>query len=231
MAKEITKPNAVPKEYISPSGVPIGTESISGEDILLPRIRIIQPTSLDSQDGVGKLKNSVTGEIHEKVDLIPLMMRRGWICFPEGQTHSAPESICFSPPLENDESLAAECWRLGSWYEARIKYPTCSDVREFPCLSSDGKLSAVSFKGTGIREAKKLITQVKFRGTPFFFYTVELTTEKAEGQKGIYYIPQLKITDETNTGIRKQCLEAVKFLRTRRIQVDYGPNGDSLDEL
>lgn len=81
----------LPKEFIGSAGLPLGTESIEPEDIILPRIRIIQPQSQDREEGEGKLRNSVTGEIYEEISFIPLMLIKGRLHFPEDEMFSPPD--------------------------------------------------------------------------------------------------------------------------------------------
>jgi len=80
----------LPKEFTGSGGSPLGTESIEPEDIILPRIRIIQPQSQDREEGEGKLKNSVTSEVYEEISFVPLMVIRG-------RLHFSPDEM-FSPP-------------------------------------------------------------------------------------------------------------------------------------
>ena len=217
----------LPEEYKGENGVPLGTENIKGEDLVLPRIKIIQPTSQDSEDGLGMLKNSVTGEISDKVSFVAITFRKGWLCFDPDETHSAPTSRCFNEPNPIDKSDAAMCWKAKNWWEARQEYPNCSDVYEFSILLQDNTLAALSLKGTGVIEAKKFITAIKFRGTPFFFYTVELTTEKAKGEKGVYYVPKLNIVGDTSEELRQHGLELYNMLIERQVEVDYEPGNGS----
>ena len=96
MAKESKNEIAVveqrlPKEFIDSGGLPLGTESIGAEDIILPRIRVIQPQSQDRDEGEGKLKNSVTAEIYGKITFVPLMVIGGRLHFPKEEMFSPPD--------------------------------------------------------------------------------------------------------------------------------------------
>ncbi len=80
----------MPKEFVASGGLPLGTESIEPEDIILPRIRIIQPQSQDRDECEGKLKNSVPSEVYEEITFVPLMVIGG-------RLHFSPDEM-FSPP-------------------------------------------------------------------------------------------------------------------------------------
>lgn len=81
----------LPKEFVGSGGSPLGTEAIGAEDIILPRIRIIQPQSQDREEGEGKLKNSVTSEVYEKISFIPLMVIGGRLHFSQEEMFSPPD--------------------------------------------------------------------------------------------------------------------------------------------
>lgn len=225
MGKDLVKAGKqLPEEFRSPEGLPIGTEGIEGDDLILPRLKIIQSTSLDEEEGIGKLKNTVTGEVFDKVIFTPITFRKGWLCFDPEETHSAPISRCFSEPDPEDESEAAKCWRYGNWYKATQKYPNCADVYEFTVVTEDNNLCAISFKGTGVIEIKKLITIIKFRRIPFFFNMVEISTEKVKNEKGVFFIPKLKMVIETSDELRHYCLELLNTLAKKNVEVDYEPS-------
>ena len=225
MPKDLAKPGSqLPAEFKGHEGSPIGTEGIDGEDLILPRLKIIQATSLDEEQGVGKLKNTVTEEVFEKVIFTPITFRKGWLCFDPDETHSAPISRCFNEPSSEDESEAALCWKYNNWYQAQQKHPNCSDTYEFTVVLEDNNPCAISFKGTGITEVKKLITIVKFKGIPFFFNMVEMVTEKVKNEKGVFFVPKLKIVGPTSDEMRLYCLELLKTIAKKNIEVDYEPS-------
>ena len=221
MAKDLAvKKQELPAEYIGKDGTPIGTENIDADDMILPRIRIIQPTSQDSEDGLGKLKNSVTEEVVDKLILIPLTVKKGRVFFPPNETHSAPDCRSTNGITGNDGNLCEEC-EFARWSEVP---PECAETRDFPVMLEDGSLAGISLKRSAIREAKKLITAIKMKGIPFFFVKVTLSTVKAESSKGVYYLPVIKITGLTNDEERKEGLALLKFLQEKHVDIDQGKN-------
>lgn len=227
MLKDLAEQKAgLPEEYRTPGGIPIGTEDIRSEDILLPRLRIVQPTSLDSEDAMGEIRNSVTEETYEKIIVIPLTVRHGRILFPPEETHSGP--ICRSTDaiVSTEGQNCKECLKSHWGGEDGHEPPLCAETIDFPCLLEDGTMCALSLKRSAIKEAKKLISIVKFKNVPFFFLRLEVSTEKGEGQKGVYYVPKLKVIGETTNEERKRSLELCKFLQEREIKVDYEPHNE-----
>lgn len=243
----------LPKEFTGSGDLPLGTDSIGAEDIILPRIRVIQPQSQDRDEGEGKLKNSVTAEIHEKITFVPLMVIGGRLHFPKEEMFSPPDcrssdrvigtgtrleelnlscQFCgFSGTKKGlkkqglkKEDLKAEIERLEK--EGKIchlcdGFPCeCAECLEYPILL-DGLLCGLSFKRTGISEAKKLNTIVKLRNIPFFFLKPNLATEFVKGRKGQFYVPRLEVIGKTSEEERHLAAKYVRELIEKRVEVDY----------
>ena len=243
----------LPKEFVSPGGLPLGTESIGTEDIILPRIRVIQPQSQDRDEGEGKLKNSVTSEIYEKITFVPLMAIGGRLHFSQDEMFSPPDCrssdrvIGTGARLEEldvnfqfcgfsgakkalkrqgvkKEDIRTEIEKLekeGKICHLDDGFPSeCAECLEYPILL-DGLLCGLSFKRTGISEAKKLNTIVKLRNIPFFFLKATLSTEFVKGRKGQFYVPRLEVIGETSEEERHLAARYCRELIERRVEVDY----------
>lgn len=228
MAKEVAKREVeLPAEYIGEGGIPVGTENITKDDFVLPRIRIIQPTSRDSDKGIGKFCNSVTGEVFSSLKIVPLTVTHGRVCFSVAETHSSPICRSLDGIVSVEGRKCAECGDSIGWTEEQPGPPQCAELRNIPCLLENGEIAGLSFKRGAISEAKRIITVVKMRNTPFFFWKIELTIQKAEGQKGVYYAPKVFKWEETDEITRKKALELVRFLQGKAIDVDYtGKDGE-----
>ena len=55
--------------------VPVGLDQLYEDDLVIPRVSIIQPTSREGTPG--RLKMNITGEEREQIDLVVLRVQRG----------------------------------------------------------------------------------------------------------------------------------------------------------
>lgn len=212
---------SLPEEYVGKNGKPIGTENISPEDILLPQLNIIQPTSKDSEKGLGSFINSVTGDVYQKLDIVPILVQKGRVKFVESKMDLPPECKSLDGITSVDGKICAEC-EYSKWGE-NSKAPACAEQRNFPVLLvDDGSVAVLSMKRTAMPVAKQLITMITFKKTPFFFYSVSFVTRKVEGSAGKYYVPEIQgKLIETSNETRAVAFEWVKRLAQQKIEVHY----------
>ncbi len=197
-----------------PQPVP-GTEEESIEDMVMPRLRLLQSVSSEVENkssGVGLIKHSLSGEEWEKVQVIPLFIRKCRICFDVENVKGAPK--CFSPDTERNRSgdlCLKECPFDNAWAWNDNQPPACDLVRSFPSLIlKKGKLTkgmdfaAMNFVKSSTPAATTLIYLRQKSGDPYWNYVYELSTKLKPFTKGSAYIFELRQVRETTDEEREK---------------------------
>jgi len=135
------------EEFTGSNGSPLGTETIEPEDIILPRIRIIQPQSQDRDEGEGKLKNSVTSKVYEEITFIPLMVIGGRLHFSPDEMFSPPDCrssdriIGTGPRLDEKGSSGQFCGFSGAKKYLKKQGVKKEDIKlQIEKLEKEGKI-------------------------------------------------------------------------------------------
>lgn len=201
-----------------------GTEAISSEDILLPRLRLLQDTSSEvkSQESkAGKLKHSLTEAIVDTVEFIPMAMHKSRIMFDADNREGAP--LCRSADMKigSDGSTCSECDNA-KWKEG--KPPFCNTIFNYlfiepkdigtmimPTMLSLMKISA--------QAALKLNTSVEFTipRQPFWNKVWLLQPKQKHFPKGVAYLLTVQQVRETTDRERKWCEMIYKNTIGKRI--------------
>ena len=196
-----------------PQFVP-GTEEESSEDLVMPRLRLLQSVSTEVEEGnseLGKIKHSLSGEEWDKLQIIPLFLRKSRICFDSDNVKGAPK--CFAPDAiknRSGERCLEECPLNEAWKWKDNEPPQCDLVRSFPSLIlKDGKLTkgmdfaSAAFVKSSTPVATTLIYLRQKSGEPYWNYVYELSTEKKKFAKGLAYIFNIRQVRETTTKERE----------------------------
>ena len=203
---EEKKKSEVPAER-GPQFIP-GTEEESTEDLVMPRLRLLQSVSTEVEEGtssLGKIRHSLSGEEWDKLQIIPLFLRKSRICFDVDNVKGAPK--CFAPDAiknRSGERCLEECPFNEAWKWNDNEPPQCDLVRSFPSLIlKDGKLTkgmdfaSAAFVKSSTPVATTLIYLRQKSGEPYWNYVYELSSEKKKFAKGSAYIFNLRQVRET----------------------------------
>jgi hypothetical protein len=183
----------LPAQFLNENGIPLGCENISKDDMVLPSIQIIQALSDNVELGMGKIFNTITNEASETLDVIPITFNRGRVYFVDR------ELICKSNNgIVSESEINCSYCEKSHWQEGQ-KPPVCSETRNFLVMLPDHSLAMLIFKKSGLIDAKKLIRFVKTANVNFFFFKIELSSEKKESPKGPYYALKMKYDKNTLT--------------------------------
>jgi len=200
------------KPLSEPAGFVPGTEEESPDDVAMPRLRLLQSTSTEVQEEdskPGMIKHSLSGEEFERLEIIPLFLRKSRIHFDPDNIKGAP--ICFAPNAKQSRSgnfCLTECPHDNAHLWDGNEPPSCDLVKSFPCLLlKDGKLegdfASASFVKSSTGASQKLIYLRWKSGKPYWHYVYELFTRQKKFTKGTAYIFDIRQVRETKVQERK----------------------------
>jgi len=185
-----------------------GTEEEAAEDLAMPRLRLLQSTSTEVEEGgskAGHIRHSLSGQEWETVEIIPLCIRKSRIHFDSKNPKGAP--LCFAPDGKTSRS-GHKCLVNCPFDNAHLwkgdEPPPCDLVRSFPCLIlKDGKISpemdfaSVPFVRSSTRAAQKLVYLRQKSGKPYWSWVYELSASPKKFQAGTAYVFDIRQVRET----------------------------------
>lgn len=186
-------------DFLRAKGKSRGHENIDKSDLVLPRIKLLQPLSPEIDKGftAGDLINSLTGESYgKKMTIIPIIHFKSRIYWKEREegggmlcsAHDAlhPSRTEFAP---NCSMCTLKDWN-NSAKTAKDKAPKCVIYYNFAVLINNSPMPvALSMERTKIRIAKKLLSLAAYSGgqLDMFARKYEVITEKVKNEQGTWY--------------------------------------------
>ena len=196
--------------YQPASGIGLeGFEDLGQGDLVLPRWSIIQPTSRrEGVDGhVGEFVRNIDGEFRKQLKVVILKVSPTRILWSGDLTDRHPECVSRDGVTGSVYGACAQCQ-----FNAQINPALRTDPAAKRCnygftlmLVDDleaGTMALLGAMGTSVRPIKILTTQFVQRKRPAFSAIVTIGTEKATGDRGVYYVLKPTITtwlDEKQT--------------------------------
>lgn len=193
MTKQVAK-----KEESNMPAIPQGSwgaEGLSADDILLPKILLMQPMSelvVDEQAAPGEMLDSLTkeklGDQKKDLEIIPINMFKTWVISrKDGQKFKFVKQ---EPRNAANDNLPLEYTENGIEYRR-------DKVLNFYCLKAseaknpDALPIVASFRRTSTQAGKQIATHFQkavMMGKPPACKTLKLISKKTSNDKGTYYI-------------------------------------------
>lgn len=208
------------------TGTRRGSESITTEDLVMPRLALAQSLSPEVEDGnpkfieglkVGDAFNTLTGEVYGKEPLDVVIVRV-----------DTPRYIEFDESRNIvDFNVAPDDPRTR--FGADGEKPVATKFMEYVALLGDeNEPIALSFKGSGLKTARQLNGLIKFRNADSYASVFELTPTKQKNDKGTFYTFAVRLAgnaDEDTFAYAAQVYESIagKQLVTERGDADDAP--------
>lgn len=148
---------------------PRGLEDVAPEDLVVPRFRIVQPTS--DEGTAGNFRDVISGEEYESLEgVVPLRFTKGRVYFlrpEEGGGLACASDDRIVPAERIEKPVQARCagcprakWSSGEGGK-RIK-PDCSETWTL-LMAVDAVPYFITFKSAAMSATKKLLTQLTLR--------------------------------------------------------------------
>lgn len=144
-----------------------GTEAISKEDILLPRLRLLQDLSVEvkaQEAKSGKLKHSLTEKVYDSIEFVPISMYKTRIMFDSENRSGAPLCRSNDNKTGSDGTQCSEC-ENSKWKDSLP--PICNTTFNYLMIMPEeiGVMimpTVLSFMKISSQAALKLNTSVEF---------------------------------------------------------------------
>ncbi len=207
--KSITKPESADLGYLQKQGN-TGTENIDQEDIIVPRLKIVQGQTKEAFGAdLGTMINNVDGTHYgKKLLFVPVLHFKSNICF-----NDALEIECRSldAKVSIDGKECSPCGRTNfTKIEDKTIKPECNKIFNYIVCTEDELKEAIeknmvlpplvlSFMSSAIKQGKLTNTAIKMnatRGYPIFsqFFELKVTDEPRAFAKGSAYMPEIKVS-------------------------------------
>ena len=184
-----------------------GLENIDSSDIVMPKVKLLQATSLESNKGLGRpgeFLNTTTGEVADMSDLILLCMQHSRIRFKQ-PFNRGEAPLCRSlDGIKSTDGVLCKTCQYADWdniAEGKTK-PDCNLGYTWLAMpySETGEYTIpfrIIIAGAGISEMKKFITNVNCTasplGLPMWVFRYSATSEQVEKDGNIFYVPKFSM--------------------------------------
>uniref|UniRef100_A0A6M3JJ08 Uncharacterized protein n=1 Tax=viral metagenome TaxID=1070528 RepID=A0A6M3JJ08_9ZZZZ len=237
------KGEQLPSRSSGKEGKPLGFEEVDiQQDILLPRVAILQSTSQMVTEGVGKLgelADSISKEVFGKeFSFIPLYCFKTRCKFDVGQglvcqSRSALECTMNTDNMHEIGTNCLDC-KDAQWPEDKeAGGPPCNLVYNFPAINVSSIKAfpiSVSLMKTSAKAGKKLISLAFRTGEDMFARKYKLITNTTKNDKGTYSIADIELLGRCTDEEYEAAKAWYNLMRVRTVDVDLDgekPNFDN----
>ena len=194
--KELAKQET--KELARVEQPPRGFDNFTNDDLIIPRLRLLQGLSQAVVDGIGSIgqwQDSLTGEIlGDSVEIVLLGKKNGAVMFENGSMACKSDDGQINMHGDLCSSCPHGCYHGQEWKDGEAP-PACASTIDFTCitrktLSGDEiRPIVMSFSKTAYKVGRKLASMARFSGKDIFACAYKLSSEKVKKPKGTIAVP------------------------------------------
>ena len=221
MENKMVKKEQVLPDYIKNES--IGVENISTQDVLTPRLKLIQASSIERRElniPEGHFLNSISKEDYgNKVTFIPILTTSGYLIF-EGEGIDAKVIARkfkgdIIPPL-NEEMITKEkiSWHIDA--KGNNVKPEAILTYVYIGLVNERDLVSWSLSSSAIKVAKQFNSLLLLKNCPIYAQTFQITSKLTKGSGGEFYIPQISPAGFVEKELYLKLEEQYNKLKTKR---------------
>jgi hypothetical protein len=205
-----------------------GIDDLGQQDIILPRMRLIQPTTPNKVGKPGEFSNNVTGLASPVIEAVIIHIAKGRVMWPE-KYQADQDPLCASDdsiiPRDGCTEYGERCadCPMALWSKDKKGEdvpPACSMVYNYLCIDPEGKMPfALSLMRTSARTAKQLNTLLKMYG-PTHVYA--FTSEAVSNKSGEFF--EWRVTDGGPVEDLPAYIDLVHQYAGQAVTTDTGEN-------
>lgn len=230
--------------------VETGLEDMSKEDMIIPRLVITQPQTLDiTPENLGKLYINLTGEYYEEMDMVLIKMKKSRVLFPDDFDRNnkplcksddfmvpSPEiekpmcSTCQLMPLQPGEKKPQHHCPYANWTAnpaGKQKPPKCSETWNLLVVDLKTYMPMFfSLKSTAlsplkrITSAMKMLCAAKNKAAWSMSFNTKIK-QSPNTDRGVYYVPDFS----TLVALKEEDMENMAAIQRElvnvAVQADY----------
>ena len=240
---EETLPQTVPQTDLLPAtaptgSIPSGYDALDPSDFVIPRLKIVQPTSKEGTPGT--LRMNLTGEEFTELRIIAIKVEPGrvyWdrdsdsdrpICrsfdghVPDPRIEDPPSPRCMDVTVsKGGKQLMQAACEMAMWGDDRAK-PPCDQIYNMLCISADDDLPLwMTIGGTSITSFKKFVSSIALRRRALSEYETVISLEECAGKKGKYYVLKFATPKIVQPDFREHVAELVNVFQNETTRRDY----------
>ena len=188
--------NNLPTKQVPNTFTQMGLENWTPEDIVIPVLRIVQPTSQWDADA-GTFFDAQTGEIFKEIEVVFIKSSWGRVKFKDNISEKGIEcksSDRIFPSVENPPAKECKLCPYSKWENGEP--PACKETlnniiylipKKLPS-PLDGIPYLFSVHGMNIKPLKMALSSLITRGKPIYSRIFKLTLELTKNEKGKFYV-------------------------------------------
>lgn len=208
-----------------------GGECLTQEDLIIPRYKIVQPTSKTGTQGT--FLCNLTGEETESLHVAVVKIHKGRIMWdkdnpskeeplcrsydymtPDPEIKDPPSPLCAKMvKTRTGKDVPVQVCKMGSWEKEGDQRPPCGTVYNLLCISlEDGLPFWITLHGASIKAVKSYASSVMLRRKPFWVMQTTLTLAlKTEPHR--HYIAQFSMPKAISPEMEEEIIPQVEALK------------------
>lgn len=233
-SQEATQPTAgLPAVSLKGAGL----ESLGPEDLIIPRLVLVQPTSQIESVEAGKFYLNLTAEQFDEVQAVFLKVTKGRVYFAEDANERKP--LCGSPdrikPSHRfEQPIAPTCGECPYSRWNKQEPPICNETYNLLGIMVDGGLPFWwSVKSTAIAPTKRFLSAIALRarmGKNLFDAQVTIRSQLVAQPGKKYHIPVCTLTWLKDSSLYRDLYEHYAHEEIERtFQAEEAANGDGAE--
>ena len=208
---------------------PTGFEDVEMDDLIIPRLKLLQSLSLGVVSGDGKpgqFQNSVTEEVFDSpVEIVPLSFKKSavYLVPGEGLKCRSDDGITSINNDKCEDCPFGEYWKVFK----ENKPPKCCGTYDYVVVTKDSitddipNVSLFTFMKTGYKLGRKLISMARLGGKYLYSKSYSIGSTPEKGDMGPYQGITIKPSGNLNADELNACAELAKTFTAKAVTTTH----------